>query len=256
MANNLKSIFETDPDAKPKPRKQNFSEDYVGRFRSGRLVGKTPESLNEWRVTSGDPAVADVIAQLMGGTVEEWDTDKEDNLQVLTTSTSVEIIIDSSDAIDASMKKFGFGGLEHHCDGVKYLSDEDPTLVGESCGCPPLLEDRKARAKSQKGPKPSIDVTFKLAAHPEIGKFRFNSGGWSLVNVLHEVIEAIDTVGGREEGADGKVINPGSPVRASLTIEHVAYTTKAGRDVAYNMPVIKVLGVYEAAQPADLAKAA
>jgi hypothetical protein len=256
MANNLRSIFETDPDAKPKPRKQNFSDDVVGRFRSGRLVGKQPESLNEWRVTTGDPAVADIVAQLMGGDVEEWPTEKEDNLQILTASKSVEIIIENSDAIDASMKKFGFSGLEHHCDGVVYLSDEDPTLVGESCGCPPLLDDRKARAKSGKGPKPSIDLTFQLAAHPEIGKFRFNSGGWSLVNVLHEVIEAIDTVGGREEDASGKVANPGKPVRATLAIEHVSYTTKAGRDVAYNRPVVDVLGVYEAAQPADLPAAA
>jgi hypothetical protein len=256
MANNLRSIFETDPDAKPKPRKQNFSDDVVGRFRSGRLVGKQPESLNEWRVTTGDPAVADAVSALMGGTAEEWDTDKEDNLQILTDSKSVDIIIDSSDAIDASMKKFGFGGLEHHCDGVKFLSDDDATLVGTACGCPPLLQDRKDRAKSQKGPKPSIDVTFKLAERPELGYFRFNSGGWSLVNVLHEVIEAVDTTGGRQEDADGKVTDKGRPVRASLTIEHVAYTTKAGRDVAYNMPVIKVTGVYEAAQPADLATAA
>jgi hypothetical protein len=256
MANNLRSIFETDPDAKPKPRKQNFSDDVVGRFRSGRLVGKQPESLNEWRVTTGDPAVADAVSQLMGGTAEEWDTDKEDNLQILTDSKSVEIIIASSDAIDASMKKFGFSGLEHHCDGVVYLSDDDPKLVGEACGCPRLLQERKDRAKSGKGPKPSVDVTFKLAERPELGYFRFNSGGWSLVNVLHEVIESIDEVGGRVDGLDGKVVTPGKPVRASLTIEHVAYTTKAGRDVAYNMPVIKVLGLAVAAQPADLAKAA
>ncbi|MFE7624276.1 hypothetical protein [Streptomyces sp. NPDC057509] len=255
MANNLRSIFETDPDAKPRP-KQNFSNDVVGRFRSGRLVGKQPESLNEWRVTTGDPSVADTIAALMGGVKEEWDTDKEDNLQVLTESASVEIIIENSDAIDASMKLFGFSGLTHHCDGVKYLSDEDPTLVGTSCGCPALLEERKARAKSGKGPKPSIDITFKLAAAPELGKFRFNSGGWSLVNVLHEVIEAIDTVGGRQEDADGKVTDPGKPVRATLTIEHVEYVTKAGRAVSYNMPVVKVLGIYEAAQPVDFPTAA
>ncbi|GGX26755.1 recombination directionality factor [Streptomyces chryseus] len=256
MANNLAAIWETDPDAKPKPRTTSFADDIVGRFRSGRLVGKTPESLNEWRVTTGDPAVAAVIERLMGGTAEEWDTDKEDNLQILTDSKSVEVIIDSSDAIDASMKKFGFQGLEHHCDGVKYLSDDDPTLVGEPCGCPPLLEDRKAAAKSGKGPKPSVDVVFKLAAHPELGYFRFNSGGWSLVKVLHEVIEDIDTVGGRVEETPFTKGSPGKPVRASLTIEHVAYTTKAGRDVAYNMPVIKALGIYEAAQPADLAEAA
>ncbi|MGI5404158.1 hypothetical protein ACQEVG_32850 [Streptomyces sp. CA-135486] len=238
MANNLKRIWDTDPDSKP--RERQFSEDFVGRFRSGRLVGKQPEALNEWRVTSGDPVVADKIAELFGGAAEEWDTDKEDNLEVLTDAASVEIIIESSDKIDASMKLFGMQGLAHHCDGVEYLSpDEDK---GTPCGCPPLLQDRKDKARAGRGPKPSIDVVFKLAQAPELGLFRFNSGSWELVKVLHTVIADVD-------GYDG-------PVRAALSIENVSYTTKAGRDVSYNKPVIKVLGAAEAAQPADLAKAA
>ncbi|QPI61767.1 hypothetical protein I1A49_16515 [Streptomyces malaysiensis subsp. malaysiensis] len=242
MANNIARIWETDPEAKPKERK--FSDDYVGRFRSGRLVGKQPEALNEWRVTTGDPSVAGKISSLLGGEAAEWETDKEDNIEVLTTSKSVEVIIDSSAAVDASMKKFGFTGLEHHCDGVVYLSDDDPKLVGERCGCPALLQDRRDRAKSGKGPKPSVDLTFKLAAAPELGKFRFNSGSWELVKVLHTIIEDIDTAGGADEDGKG-----GAPVRALLSIERVEYTTKAGRDVAYNKPAVKVTGVYEAAQP-------
>ncbi|WP_329168342.1 hypothetical protein OG709_30020 [Streptomyces sp. NBC_01267] len=243
MANNLVSIWETDPDSKPKERRQ-FSDDVVGRFRSGRLVGKQPESLNEWRVTTGDPVVAAKVTELFGGVAESWETDKEDNLEILTDAKSVEIIIESSDKIDASMKLFGNTGLIHHCDGVKFLSpDEDK---GEACGCPPLLQDRKDKAKSGRGPKPSIDVTFKLAASPESGIFRFNTGSWSFVNTLHTVIRDVDEYAG--------------PVRALLAIEHVEYTTKAGRDVAYNMPTITVTGAYEAAQtddePAWLAKAA
>lgn len=252
-ANRLDAIWETDPEAKPVPRKTSFQSDIVGRFRSGRLVGKTPESLNEWRVTTGDPEVAATIAALMGGTAESWDTDKEDNLQVLTDSASVEIIIESSDKIDASMKKFGFSGLEHHCDGRKYLSDDDPTLIGEPCGCPASFQERKDKAKSGKGPKPSVDIIFKLAKHPELGYFRFNSGGWSLVKVLHEVIQDIDTVGGRiyEDDPKGRAATLGQPVRASLTIEHVEYTTKTDRFVSYNVPVIKALGVVAAAKVAD-----
>ncbi|WP_369147077.1 hypothetical protein [Streptomyces sp. R44] len=243
MANNLRSIFALDPDAKPKTR--NFADDVVGRFRSGRLVGKQPESLNNWRVTTGDPAVAAEIAKLMGGEPEDWETEKEDNIEVLSTSPSVEIIIENADSLDASMKKFGFQGIEHHCDGAVYLTDDDAELVGTPCGCPTTVEKRKEYAKSGKGPKPSIDLTFKLADAPELGKFRFNSGSWSLVDVLGDVFADIDRIGGADEETGVK----GSPVLASLTIEHVAYTTKAGRDVAYNKPVIKVLKVYEAAQP-------
>ncbi|MGW0468305.1 recombination directionality factor [Streptomyces sp. NPDC003027] len=231
MANNISRIWDTDPDSKPRERK--FSEDFVGRFRSGRLVGKQPESLNAWRVTTGDPVVAEEITRLMGGEAEEWDTDKEDNLEVLTDAPAVEIIIESSDKIDASMKLFGMSGLVHHCDGVEFLSPEEDK--GERCGCPALLQERKDKAKAGRGPKPSIDVVFKLAEAPELGLFRFNSGSWELVKVLHTVLEDVDQYDG--------------PVRATLAIENVSYTTKAGRDVSYNKPVIKVLGAYEAAQP-------
>ncbi|MET9959298.1 hypothetical protein ABZ128_09450 [Streptomyces sp. NPDC006326] len=231
MADNIRRIWETDPDSKP--RERQFSNDFVGRFRSGRLVGKQPEALSEWRVTTGDPVVAAEIARLMGGDPEEWDTDKEDNIEILTDSSSIEIIIESSDKIDASMKLFGMTGLVHHCDGVEFLSpDEDK---GTPCGCPPLLQDRKDKAKAGRGPKPSIDVVFKLAKAPDLGLFRFNSGSWELVKVLHNVLADVDAYDG--------------PVRATLAIENVSYTTKAGRDVSYNKPVVTVLGAAEAAAP-------
>ncbi|MYW28339.1 hypothetical protein [Streptomyces sp. SID2119] len=252
MANNIRAIWETDPDAKPKER--TFSNDYVGRFRSGRLVGKQPESLNEWRVTTGDPVVAAKVAELLGGTPEPWSTEKEDNLEVLSDSASVEIIIENSDALDASMKLFGMSGLIHHCDGVKFLSPEEEK--GDPCGCPASFQDRKDKAKAQRGPKPSVDLTFKLADAPELGLFRFNSGSWELVKVLHNVIADIDKTGGREYADDDTVLEKGVAVRATLSIENVSYTTKAGRDVSYNKPVIKVTGTAEAAQPADLPMAA
>ncbi|MFB7919377.1 hypothetical protein [Streptomyces sp. NPDC056061] len=245
MANNVKAIWETDPDAKPKERQ--FSSDYVGRFRSGRLVGKAPEALNKWRITTGDPVVAAKVSALFGGVSEEWDTEKEDSLEVLTDAASVEIIIESSDAVDASMKLFGMQGLAHHCDGVKFLSpDEDR---GEPCGCPPAFQDRKDKARAGRGPKPSVDVTFKLADAPELGLFRFNSGSWELVKVLHTVIADIDKAGGREYADDDTVTVKGGAVRATLSIENVSYRTKAGRDVSYNKPVVKVLGAASADLP-------
>ncbi|MCQ6554758.1 hypothetical protein NPS70_16355 [Streptomyces sp. C10-9-1] len=241
MANNLRRIWDADPDAAPKER-QSFSDDVVGRFRSGRLVKmggrETPEALNEWRVTTGDPVVAAKISERMGGTVEEWDTEKEDNLQVLTDAPTVRIIIDP-DGVDASFKQFVPGaGLTHHCDGFEYLSpDEDR---GTACGCPSLIAERKLAADKQRGPKPSVDITFRLEEATELGRFRFNSGSWKLVEALGPLFAELDNY-------------PGQAVRASLTIENVSYVPqkgpRAGQTISYNKPVVKVFGAY--AEAAD-----
>ncbi|WP_405620288.1 hypothetical protein [Streptomyces sp. NBC_00076] len=256
MANHLKAIWDADPDAAPREQ-STFENDIVGRFRSGRLVkvGKTetPESLNEWRVTTGDPTVAAKVAELLGGESEPWETDNEDNLQVLTNSKTVQIIIEP-DGVSASFKQFIPGsGLVHHCDGFSFLSpDEDR---GEPCRCPSLIAERKLKATQGRGPKPSVDVEFRLLDAPDLGKFRFNSGSWKLVEALAPLFEALDKFGN-----EGTETEPGKQVRASITIENVSYVPKkgprAGQTVSYNKPVIKVFGPVEAAETADLAKAA
>jgi hypothetical protein len=239
--NNLARIWDADPDAAPKER-STYADDVVGRFRAGRLIrvgGKEiPEALNEWRVTSGDPVVGDRIAELMGGEPEEWETDKEDNLQVLTDSPSVQIIIEPN-GVDASFKMFMPGaGMTHHCDGFEYLSPEEDK--GKACGCPSLIAERKLEAQKMRGPKPSVDITFRLADDPELGVFRFNSGSWKLVETLGPLFAELDKYIGRQ-------------VRASLTIENVTFTPqkgpRAGQEVSYNKPVVKIYGAYEAAQP-------
>ncbi|MEV6684425.1 hypothetical protein AB0N28_03615 [Streptomyces sp. NPDC051130] len=241
MANNLTRIWDTDPDAAPKERSA-YADDTVGRFRSGRLVlvnGKeTPESLNEWRVTTGDPVVADRIAEMLGGEPESWETDKEDNLQVLTDASTVQIIIEP-DGVDASFKMFMPGaGLTHHCDGYEFLSPEEDK--GKPCKCPSLMAERKFEAQKMRGPKPSIDITFRLADAMELGIWRFNSGSWSLVNELPKLFKELDKY-------------PGQQIRASLTIKNVTYVPskgpRAGQTVSYNVPDIKIFGAYEAAQP-------
>lgn len=258
MANNLASIWDADPDAAPKER-PSFADDFVGRFRSGRLLkidGKdVPDSLDAWRVTTGDPTVAAKIAELLGGEPEEWETDKEDNLQILTDSATVRIIIEP-DGVDASFKQFMPGaGLIHHCDGFAFLSPEEDK--GKSCGCPSLVAERKLKATQMRGPKPSVDITFRLDGAEDLGKFRFNSGSWKLVEALGPLFRDLDRYGNAGDEENGV---EGVPVRATLTIENVTYTPqkgpRAGQEVSYNKPVVKILGAYEAAQPAGLAKAA
>lgn len=215
-------IFETDPDAMPKG---SFSDDTVGRFHSGRSVNGIPEALSAWKVSTGDPEVADAIAQLMGGTPEETDSTSENFIEILTEAKRVKVILAGADAITSDMKLWNGNVLIHHCDGVEFLSpDEDR---GKACGCPALMEDRKAAAKTKRGPSPSIAVTFRLAEDYDLGLFRFQTGSWKLAETLHEIGNALDKIKGE--------------ALAELGIELVEYTTKKGRDVSYFKPVVKVL---------------
>ncbi|CAM5363084.1 hypothetical protein GCM10010329_85020 [Streptomyces spiroverticillatus] len=215
-------IFETDPDAMPRG---TFSDDTVGRFHSGRQVNGIPESLATWRVSTGDPDVAAVVAQLLGGQPEETDSTSENFIEILTGAERVKIVLADASAVTSDMKLWNGSALIHHCDGVEYLSpDEDR---GKACGCPALMEDRKAAAKSKRGPSPSISVTFRLADSYDLGLFRFQTGSWKLAEVLHEIENALDRVGGE--------------ALAELSLELVEYTTKKGRDVSYRKPTIRVL---------------
>ncbi|MFJ5707601.1 hypothetical protein [Streptomyces sp. NPDC093105] len=215
-------IFETDPDAMPRG---SFSDDTVGRFHSGRSVNGIPEALSAWKVSTGDPEVADAIAQLMGGTPEETDSTSENFIEILTNAKRVKVVLAGPDAITSDMKLWNGSVLIHHCDGVEFLSpDEDR---GKACGCPALMEDRKAAAKTKRGPSPSISVLFRLAEDYELGLFRFQTGSWKLAETLHEIGNALDKVKGE--------------ALAELGIELVEYTTKKGRDVSYFKPVVKVL---------------
>ncbi|MFF4495519.1 hypothetical protein [Streptomyces sp. NPDC001546] len=222
-------IFATDPDAKPKPKPEtDFSNDFTYSFRSGMVVNKKPVSLATWRVTTGDPTVADAVAQLLGGSAEEYDPTKEQNLHVLTDATTVEVVIDGSRAIEDKLILWGRTGPIHECDGVSFLSP--PERRGEPCGCPKLMTERKELARQGIGPAPAINVTFRLAHDYELGKGRFIASAWSLAEVIHEVKDALDDV-------DGEAL-------CRLTLEHVSYVNKQGVKVDFRKPVIEVIGSY------------
>ncbi|MFJ8386233.1 hypothetical protein ACIQ9Q_17245 [Streptomyces sp. NPDC094438] len=231
MANRM-TIFATDPNAKPKPR-QTFSDDTVGRFHSGRSVDGVPETLEEWRITTGDPAVAQAVAQLFGGEPIETDSPSENHIDIFTDRNSVPVVLDGPDSIYADMKLWNRNKLVHHCDGSLFLSPEEK--AGKPCGCPELFAERKEQAKDFLGPSPSITITFRLADDPELGSFKFQSGSWTLAAVLHEYENALTAV-------DGSAL-------ADLSLELVEYTIKKGpnkgRNVSYVKPVVTVLKAYD-----------
>lgn len=212
-------IFDVDPDARPRKK---FSEDIVGRFRSGTQINNRPMALTEWRVTTGDPEVADAVLDMMGGpAAQQWATQGEDNLEVFTTTKKVTILLDGPDAVRSSMALWGRNALIHQCDGETTTDGTPCPQAGKT------VVERKEAAKAGYGCTPSIQLYFKLADAPDLGKFKFFSGSWGLAADIGDV--------------EAKLAEIGGPAVAELELELIEYTTKAGRDVSYTKPVITVL---------------
>lgn len=117
----------------------------------------------------------------------------------------------------------------HHCDGKAFLSP--PEKAGSPCFCPATMAERKAAAKEFRGPKPSIEITFRLADDTELGEFKLSTGSWGLVSVLHQVKAKLERIG--------------EPTLIELEIENVSFIAKngpmKGKTVSYNQPVVRVL---------------
>lgn len=221
-------IFETDPDSAPKAR---FSDDLVGRFRSGYQVNGRPATLEAWRVTTGDPDVSTAVHKLFGGQApQEWEATGEDNLEVFTDVARVKIILDGPKAVRQSMKLYGRNNKTiRTCDGVEQTGEGKE---GRPCECPASFAERKQAAKDGDGCQPDISIFFKLADAVDLGKFRFSSGSWSLVADISTPEAKLEAIGG--------------PAYAWLGLEEVKYTTKAGRDVRYMKPTLEIIGALPA----------
>lgn len=221
-------------------KKKSFSDDIVGRFRSGYVENKRPVALSQWRVTTGDPAVADKVADLLGGDEpQNWDSSGEDNLEVFGKEKSVEIILDGTKALRQAMVLYGRKGIIYVSDGetITYPDErkgETDPQAGED------LPTRKAKAKEGTGSEPRIELYFRLASDPDMGIFKFQTGSWSFVSDL-----AFHDIEGKIE--DAAAVN--GKVAATLTLEEVSFTAKngprAGQLVTYTKPVLTIQGAAE-----------
>ncbi len=200
------NIFDVEGDAAPR---KTF--DVVGRFRAGHMIGKRPQTLNEWRVTTDDPEVADRVAELFGGKSQGWDNERQP-WEVFTTATSVPVIVEK---IFSSMTLWGRQGPIRKCDGATLTYPDDQ--AGEACECAKYssLSDRKAAAERGTGCQPDITVRFLLADAPELGTFEFKTGSWSLARDISGIEGTLADLGGRASG--------------TLTLTPVEFTNNEGQ---------------------------
>lgn len=222
------SIFGTDPESQPKPR-QSFASDVVGRFRAGHVVNKRPATLSEWRVTTGDPDVAAKIHDLLGGDEpQQWDTEKEDNLEVFTASEEVDIVIEGPRSLRQRMVLWGRQGKPISVSDGEFLLDDHGNVTTEPDPDAELsFAERKQKGRDGLGAVPDIDLYFRLAEEPDLGIFQFKTGSWGLAYDL-----ARDQVDAQLAEADG-------PTAATLKLEEVSFIAKNGPRKGQTVSYIK-----------------
>ncbi|MES9806556.1 hypothetical protein [Streptomyces cinereoruber] len=132
-----------------------------------------PHALDTWRVTTDDAEVAARVATLLGRPASAERRGGEPAHEVLTKAETVRVLMDGPDPVAARMILWSSRGMVHQCDGLEFLSPEEKK--GKPCGYPPRLEGRKPAAREGRDPTPSTSLTFRIAAEPALGNFRFTT---------------------------------------------------------------------------------
>lgn len=102
--------------------------------------------------------------------------------EVMTRTSSVRILIDDRSSIVREMILWDKVGITHRCNGSHYISPEK--RVGQICGCPTGVAEKKDNARKGEGPQPNVSVTFKMEKDPTLGSFYFASGSWDFLESL------------------------------------------------------------------------
>ena len=155
----------------------------VGRLHHVAVVRNRPRTLGTWRVTTESPRIADRIAQVLGGYIQQDPT--ADLAEILTTSSTIDILLTEPTALYIGWQRDD----KNTCDG----RTRDDRQV---CICPADHELRRAAAKQGRGCRPHAKVLFRLLDDQAVGVLEFVSDDWSFV----ELISAAQAVLSSREG--------------------------------------------------------
>ncbi|WP_406359048.1 hypothetical protein [Streptomyces sp. NBC_00658] len=196
----------------------------VGSFHVARQSGGRPLASSSWRVVTKHHSVATAIAARFAGSQVGEDALEGNDVEILTGHERVPILLDGMEAVSFRMVSQGAGETFHVCDGVEYLEPESSR--GRPCGCPHTLRERKAAAATGRGPRPEVQLRFRLAELPDLGMFSLRTGSWEVVEELPGLERAL-------RASEG-------PVECDLRYAFVGFTTLSGVDVSYRRPNIEL----------------
>jgi Recombination directionality factor-like len=193
----------------------------VGRIRMGQKNERNlPTKLNTWRLTSQDAERLAIVAQVYGGTVQEWN----DEFEVVTTSTALRILVMPGHALTQWWEMWSGGGCQRRCDGF------DEVISGGKCQCPAAMDERTAgaRANPPTACRPTTRLSVLLPDIPGIGHWRLETHGF------YAAVELAGTAGLLQMAtAQGQVL----PARLRVDQRH---KVEGGQTTRWNVPVIDI----------------
>lgn len=150
--------------------------------RSGRMA---PAKLETFRVTVRDRALAEEIADLYGGEVQEW-RPKQGNpgFEIYTTATELAVYVPRQ-RIDPNYELWGPNVLQRRCDGETEQIRQCPCLCKEQARKMAASkgyqfdEDTWRRDKQPNDCKPTTRLSVILAEVSITGTFKLESHGWN-----------------------------------------------------------------------------
>ena len=223
------------------------ADDFTFRVRSGAQVNGLPVGLDAFRFTTGDPLVAQDLADAYGGTPKEWETKSEEVWEVYSEAGSLDLIFET---ILSGFKQFGRNNqIVRECNG----GSDDCFCIQQGWS----KKEWKQAAKQGTACEPEVKLTFRLADNPDIGLGRFRSGADSLFAGDPHWLE-----GKMEDGRvwqppistiEGQLADHGGRATGTLEIVKVSYKvnkgTPAEKTNTYSKPFVTITGpVHEAVE--------
>ena len=158
----------------------------LGRIRTGDKGGKgQPQKLSTFRLTSASKPLLEKVAELYGGTVQEWTPQGgAPQWEVYTTVARIPILVPPQ-PVSQWLETWTAGGCVHRCDG------ETDYITGEACD---------GTSKLHLEAKPTTRLNVILKDVEGIGVWRLESHGWNAAVELPEAAEFLAAVGGYVNG--------------------------------------------------------
>jgi hypothetical protein len=154
----------------------------IGRIRLGEYVrpganGKgRPQKLSTYRFTSQSKALMDKVAELYGGTVNEWTPQGggAKAWEVVTEATRIPVLVPPN-PLSQWYELWSGGGCQRRCDGQREVLSDQP------CICGPDPDDREC--------KPHTRLNVMLRDVEGVGVFRLETSGYYAATELPGIAE-------------------------------------------------------------------
>jgi hypothetical protein len=161
----------------------------VGRIRLGAKGAKgAPTKLDKFRLTSKSRDALDAAAAVYGGTVTPWSSNDGDAFELLTNSSTLDVVIPPGNALSQWYEMWSGAGCQRRCDG------QTETISGNPCLCPSDQTQRTELSARGQACRPTTRLSVILPEVKSVGIWRLESHGYHAAVELAGIAELLQQV--------------------------------------------------------------